>query len=55
MPVKRGTDSKGAFYRYGSSGKKYYFKPGDKASMQRAKTRAGKQAQAIKASQSRKK
>lgn len=54
MPIKRGTDSKGAFYRYGSSGKKYYFKIGDKTSRERAKKKAGKQAQAIKASQSKK-
>lgn len=51
MPVRRGKDSKGAFYRYGGSGKKYYFKPGDKTSRERAKKKAGKQAQAIKASQ----
>lgn len=55
MPIKRGTDIKGSFYRYGTSGKKYYFKAGDSASRERAKNKAGKQAQAIKASQSKRK
>lgn len=55
MPIKRGTDSKGSFYRYGESGKKYYFKAGDPTSRANAKKKAGKQAQAIKASQNSKK
>jgi hypothetical protein len=25
MPVKNGNDSKGPFYRWGDSGKKYYY------------------------------
>jgi hypothetical protein len=54
MPIKRGTDSKGPFFRYGLSGKKYYYTPGDKESRDKARNKAGKQAQAIKASQSRK-
>lgn len=54
MPIRRGKDSNGPFFKYGSSGKKYYYKSGDKSSMERAKAKAGKQAQAIKASQSRK-
>ena len=51
MPVRRGKDSKGPFYRYGASGKKYYFTANDSSSRERAKKKAGKQAQAIKASQ----
>ena len=54
MPIRKGTDSKGPFFRYGSSGKKYYYTPGDKPSREKARNKAGKQAQAIKASQNRK-
>lgn len=52
MPVRSGKDSKGSFFRYGDSGKKYYYTPGDKSSRERAKKKAGKQGQAIKISQS---
>lgn len=45
MPVKSGKDNKGSFMRWGSSGKKYYYKAKDKASRDRAKAKATKQGQ----------
>jgi hypothetical protein len=51
MPVKRGKDSKGSFYRYGKSGKKYHYKEGDKSSRERAKEKAKKQGKAVHASE----
>lgn len=50
MPVHRGKDSKGLFYQWGDSGKKYHYKSGDKASKERAKKKAEKQGQAAYAS-----
>lgn len=50
MPVKRGTDSKGAFYRWGNSGKKYHYTVGNGKSRERAKKQAERQARAIYAS-----
>lgn len=50
MPVKRGRDKKGYFYRWGSSGKKYYFKKGDRSARTRAKNKAERQGRAIRAS-----
>jgi len=51
MPTKCGQkDSKGTFCRWGSSGKKYYYTPGDKASMERARKKANKQGAAAHAS-----
>jgi hypothetical protein len=47
MPVRRGKDSKGTYYQWGKSGKKYYYKTGNKASRTRAKNKALKQALAI--------
>lgn len=46
MPVSRGKDSKGPYYQWGDSGKKYYYESGDKSSRDRAKERARKQGQA---------
>lgn len=43
MPVHAGKDKKGCYARWGNSGKKYYYKCGDKAARQRAKNRAAKQ------------
>jgi len=48
MPVEKGKDSKGKFYRWGKSGKKYYYS--DRSSETRAKNKASKQGRAIKAS-----
>lgn len=46
MPVRTGTDSKGSFFRWGGSGKKYYYAKGNKASMAAARAKAGKQGRA---------
>ena len=53
MPVQRSQDSKGPFYRWGESGKKYHYTVGNKRSRDMAKSKAAKQGRAIKASQSR--
>jgi hypothetical protein len=50
MPVARGTDAKGSFYRFGSSGTKYYYKSGDVGSRKRARALAERQGRAIRAS-----
>jgi len=50
MPVKSGKDSKGSFMRWGSSGKKYYYKAGNKASRAIAKRKASQQGRAAYAS-----
>jgi len=47
MPAQRGKDKKGCFWRWGSSGKKYYYKCGDKAASTRAKKKANIQGRAI--------
>jgi len=47
MPVQQGTDKKGPFYRYGKSGKKYYYKSRDESSRKRAKQKATIQGYAI--------
>jgi hypothetical protein len=47
MPVKRSKDSKGPYYRYGNSGKKYYYIPGNKRSRAIALNKANRQARAI--------
>jgi hypothetical protein len=48
MPVKRGKDSKGSYYQWGSQ-KKYYYTVGNKQARARAKNKAEKQGQAIRA------
>lgn len=50
MPVKRGSDSKGPFFRWGTRGAKYHYTSGNKSSRERARRKAAKQGQAIKAS-----
>ena len=50
MPTASGKDSKGSYYRWGSSGKKYYYIPNDKKSREKAKEKANKQGIAIYAS-----
>jgi hypothetical protein len=47
MPIFQGLDSNGYFYRYGETGKKYYFDSSDPVSENDAYTHAVKQAQAI--------
>ncbi len=43
MPVHPGKDSKGSYYQWGNSGKKYHYKAGDKASREKAKSDAARQ------------
>lgn len=50
MPVNRGKDSKGPYYQWGDSGKKYHYESGNKGSRERAKDKAGKQGRAARAS-----
>lgn len=50
MPIHRKTDSKGPYYQWGNSGKKYYYKSGSKRSRETAIDKAKKQAVAIYAS-----
>ena len=47
MPIHTGQDKNGKFYQWGKTGKKYYFKPEDKQSKQRALNKAKKQQTAI--------
>lgn len=49
MPVQTGKDNKGCFARWGTKGKKYYYICGNKTSREKAKDKALKQGQAIKA------
>jgi uncharacterized protein YbjQ (UPF0145 family) len=44
-PVKRGSDSKGSYYRWGKN-QKYYYKTGSKTSRENARKKAHKQAKA---------
>lgn len=50
MPVRRGNDSKGPYYQWGESGKKYRYQAGDKSSRAKAKQKAERQGRAIRAS-----
>lgn len=50
MPVMRGQDEEGTYYRWGKTGKKYYYRPGDENSRRRAKLRAQQQGIAARAS-----
>ena len=47
MPLMNGKDKNGAYYKYGKTGKKYYYQQGNKLSRSLAKSRAMKQARAI--------
>ena len=47
MPVERKADVKGSYYRYGETGAKYYYIPGNKQSREIAKQKAMKQGRAI--------
>lgn len=46
MPVHKGSDKKGSYYRFGKE-KKYYYKPGNSRSTTIAKNKAIKQGVAI--------
>lgn len=50
MPVRRGRDSKGPFFRWGDSGSKYHYTSGNEDSRKRARAKAEKQGRAIRAS-----
>jgi hypothetical protein len=50
MPIQRGVDSKGNFYRWGSEGKKYHYIVKNAESRAQAKKRAEKQGAAVHAS-----
>jgi len=48
MPINRGKDKKGLYYRFGRKGKKYHYTAGNTNSRRAAKSKARKQAKAIK-------
>lgn len=50
MPVHRRKDSKGPYYQWGDSGKKYHYTAGDEKSRDAAKEKAKKQGRAARAS-----
>lgn len=50
MPVRRGKDTRGHYFQWGE-GKKYYFDPDNLRSAARARNRASKQGQAVRARQ----
>ncbi|HET9259972.1 MAG TPA: hypothetical protein VFP42_07575 [Acidimicrobiia bacterium] len=50
MPVRRGKDGDGPYYRWGESGKKYHYESGNKSSREKAKASAEKQGRAARAS-----
>lgn len=52
MPVVHKKDKNGLYFKYGSTGKKYYYTPGDPVNMYIAKYKAIKQGKAIKSSKS---
>lgn len=47
MPIVRGFDSEGCFYRYGDTGKAYHYKCGDEQARERAYDKAREQEIAI--------
>lgn len=49
MPVHRGRDSSGSFYRWGQRGKKYYYTTNSQNSRDNAKEKALRQGRATKA------
>ena len=46
MPINRGRDTHGCYYRWGQHGKKYYYQSGDKVSREGAISLAVKQGRA---------
>ena len=50
MPIKRGVDVYGSYFRWGLHGKKYYYTTGNKKSRDAAYEKARKQAIAARAS-----
>jgi hypothetical protein len=50
VPVQRGKDSEGPYYKWGKSGKKYHYATGEKSSREMARKKAEQQGQAARAS-----
>lgn len=50
MPVHRSKDSKGPYYQWGDSGKKYHYEAGNGQSREDAKKKAERQGRAARAS-----
>ena len=50
MPVTRGKDSNGPYYRWGKNGKKYHYESGNQSSRETAKKKAERQGKAARAS-----
>ena len=51
MPVFQRRDARGFFFQWGDTGAKYYFDPDDLVSSARARRKAHKQGQAVRARQ----
>lgn len=49
MPIRRSKDSKGPYYQWGESGKKYHYTARDEESRKEAKEKARKQGRAARA------
>ena len=47
MPIMRGQDSLGPYYKFGATGKHYYYTAGNASSRSRARKRAALQGRAI--------
>jgi len=47
MPLMRGQDSQGPYYKFGKHGHKYHYTPGSTVSRTTARNKAIKQAEAI--------
>lgn len=44
VPINRGKDSRGPYYKWGKGGRKYHFKAGDAVSRKSARSRASRRA-----------
>lgn len=55
MPVERGRDKDGSFYRYGPSGAKHHYRANDPADRERAQAAAERQGRAIRAAEHKRK
>jgi hypothetical protein len=47
MPIIRSKDSKGPYFKFGATGKKYHYRPGSKLSKVHAEKKAATQGRAI--------
>ena len=54
MPVNRGNDTNGPYYRWGNNGKKYYYVANNKQSRELARKKCLKQGAAIEISKNKK-